>query len=117
MFKFLIKLNSILELRLVNVLAGNFNLSCNEILFTFNNKSLIISEYVGEKLDIYFEKSEWVKLIFGVVPVESEMEETTLHHLGVSSGYRMFEMVNKDGSRRLIKVLPLPILKKLPQIG
>jgi putative PLP-dependent aminotransferase (TIGR04422 family) len=48
-----------------------------------------------------------------VVPVESEMEETTLHQLGFSSGYRMFEMVNKDGSRRLIKVLPLPIFKEV----
>jgi putative PLP-dependent aminotransferase (TIGR04422 family) len=48
-----------------------------------------------------------------VVPVECDMEETTLHQLGVSSGYRMFEMVNKDGSRRVIKVLPLPIFNEV----
>jgi putative PLP-dependent aminotransferase (TIGR04422 family) len=46
-----------------------------------------------------------------VVPVESQIEETTLHKLGVSSGYRMFEIVNEDGSRRMIKVLPLPVFQ------
>lgn len=46
-----------------------------------------------------------------VVPVESEIEETTLHQLGVSSGYRMFEIIKDDGSHRIIKVLPLPVFQ------
>ena len=46
-----------------------------------------------------------------VVPVESQIEETTLHMLGISSGYRMFEIVNEDGSRKMIKVLPLPVFQ------
>lgn len=69
--QFLTKFNSVLELRLVNALVENFNVSCNEILFTFYNKKLVISDFKGEKADINFVKSEWVKLVFGVVQVES----------------------------------------------
>jgi putative PLP-dependent aminotransferase (TIGR04422 family) len=44
-----------------------------------------------------------------VVPVECEMEETQLNHLGVTSGYRIFEFIKEDGTHKMIKVLPLPV--------
>jgi predicted acetyltransferase len=81
--QFLTKFNSILELRLVNALVGNFNVSCNEILFTFHNKTLVISDFKGEKADINFEKSEWVKLIFGVVPVQSLVGFSSTGYLNI----------------------------------
>jgi putative PLP-dependent aminotransferase (TIGR04422 family) len=46
-----------------------------------------------------------------VVPVVSQIEEKSLHKLGFSSGYRMFEIVNKDGSRKMKSVLPIPIFQ------
>jgi putative PLP-dependent aminotransferase (TIGR04422 family) len=46
-----------------------------------------------------------------VVPVESHVEEAIFNKLGLSSGFRMFEMVNEDGSRIMKSVLPLPIFQ------
>jgi hypothetical protein len=68
---FLRKFKPVLELRLLNAKVGEFELSCNKLLFVFNKNSLFVSEYDGENSEICFEKSEWVKLIFGVLPVQS----------------------------------------------
>ncbi len=50
-----------------------------------------------------------------VIPILSEITETELGQLGISSGYRMFEIVEKDGLRRILKVLPLPIFKEVDE--
>lgn len=44
-----------------------------------------------------------------VVPIYSDQPETTIRELGISSGYRMIEKLEHDDSRRLVKVLPVPI--------
>lgn len=68
---FLRRFIKVLELRLLNAKVGEFVLSCNKFLFVYNKNSLLVSEYNGENPEICFEKSEWVKLIFGVLPVQS----------------------------------------------
>lgn len=44
-----------------------------------------------------------------VVPVDSNMTDQSIKQLGLAAGYRMMEQVKTDGSRALIKVVPLPI--------
>ena len=51
-----------------------------------------------------------------VVPIISEITESEFGQLGISSGYRMFEIVEKDGTRRMLKVLPIPIFKEVEEI-
>jgi hypothetical protein len=70
-FDFIRKLKPLLELRLLNATVGDFELSCNNLLFLYNKNSLSVGDYTGENPDITFEKSEWVKLIFGILPVQS----------------------------------------------
>lgn len=48
-----------------------------------------------------------------VIPILSEITESELGHLGISSGYRMFEILEKDGLRRILKILQLPIFKEV----
>lgn len=50
-----------------------------------------------------------------VVPVISEMKESQIYQLGITSGYRMFEIIEKDGSRKMIKVLPIPIFNEVEE--
>jgi len=46
-----------------------------------------------------------------VVPVlvKEKLSENEVHQYGISSGFRMFERVEENGRRELIKVLPFPI--------
>ena len=46
-----------------------------------------------------------------VVPVlvKDELSESEIHQYGISSGFRMFERIEDNSRRELIKVLPVPI--------
>ena len=46
-----------------------------------------------------------------VVPVlvKDELSESEIHQYGLSSGFRMFERIEENKSRELLKVLPVPI--------
>ncbi len=80
---FLIRFIPVLELRLLNAKVGEFELSCNKFLFVYTKNSLFVSEYTGENPEICFEKSEWVKLIFGVLPVQSLLGFSGEKNLGI----------------------------------
>jgi hypothetical protein len=84
-FDFLKKFKPVLELRLLNARVGEFELSCNKLLFVYKNNSLSISEYTVEYTETCFDHPEWVKLIFGVLPVQS---------LSGFSGIKNLEIVN-----------------------
>ena len=44
-----------------------------------------------------------------VVPIEIKVSEVDVKKSGVTSGFRMFERIPKNGSRELEKLLPIPI--------
>lgn len=50
-----------------------------------------------------------------VVPILSEITESKVRQLGITSGFRMFEIMQKDGSRSMLKVLPIPIFKEVDE--
>ena len=50
-----------------------------------------------------------------VVPVIVDWSYEKIKSLGISSGYRMMEKMEADGSRSLVKVLPIPIHQDLPE--
>ena len=41
--------------------------------------------------------------------VKHELLESEIHKYGISSGFRMFERVEDNSRRKLIKVIPVPI--------
>lgn len=49
-----------------------------------------------------------------VIPIFSEMPDNEIVELGIEHGYRMIEKINPDGSRKLVRVLPVPIHQDVP---
>lgn len=53
--------------------------------------------------------SKPIRRLPSVIPVETTLNDEKIFEIGLTAGYRTIERVNNDGSRELIKVLPIPI--------
>lgn len=49
-----------------------------------------------------------------VVPIDIKFSDCNIQEWGISSGFRMIERLDGNGSRSLVKVLPLPIHQDVP---
>ena len=48
-----------------------------------------------------------------VILILSEITEIETGQFGISSGYRMLEILEKEGLRRILKLLPPPLFKEV----
>lgn len=50
-----------------------------------------------------------------VVPIDLKLSDSIIREWGISSGFRMIERLDCDGTRKLVKVLPVPIHQDVPE--
>lgn len=88
-------------------------LQTGEVLQAIGNWDAIVTDRVAKLEMVWPYAVSWLVKPLGrlppVVPVECLFTEQEVSGMGITSGCRMFERINTDGGRCLVKVLPIPI--------
>jgi putative PLP-dependent aminotransferase (TIGR04422 family) len=88
-------------------------LQTGEILKAIGNWNAIVNDRIIKLEIVWPHAINWLAKpldrLPSVVPVECKFPESDIFSMGIASGCRMYERINKDGDRGLIKVLPIPI--------
>jgi putative PLP-dependent aminotransferase (TIGR04422 family) len=94
-------------------IGGVSLLQTGEILHAIKNWDMVVKDRIIKLEMVWPYAVKWLQKPHNrlppVVPVECTLTDEEVLECGISTGYRMFERVDKYGGRQLIKTLPIPI--------